>query len=163
RDRGVDLDLRRQRVAFLVEVDDRRAARLALVVLDRIATAPEEFAEPPPPLDHLPAADRALVLAHLADRRLALLVDGLGVAALEEKAVLADAVQQLAAALFADVRRACAAGVLDLLQRAVYDLVKRPVEVAEQLNPVSVLLFDLVKLQLHAGREPHVEDVGERL
>src|SRR5687767_7570302 len=97
------LGLGRQRVALLVEVDDGRAARLPLLVLHRVAAAPEELAEAAAALDHVAAADGTLVLGHLAQRRLALRVDGLRVTARavlagEEEAARADAVEHLAAA-----------------------------------------------------------------
>src|SRR5215217_7732761 len=97
-------------MAFLVQVDDGRARRLALLVLDRVTRAAEELAEAAAALDHLAPAVRALVLTHLPQRGLALLVDRLRVAALavlarEEEAVLADAVQHRRAALLTRVRR----------------------------------------------------------
>src|SRR5207249_1976941 len=59
------LGLGRKRVALFVKVDDRRAARLALLVLDRVAGAAQELTEATLSLDHLAAAHRALVLADL--------------------------------------------------------------------------------------------------
>src|SRR5205814_6018064 len=128
RHRGLHLDLGRLRFAFLVEVDDRRAARLALLVLHRIPRAAQELAKAPAALDHFAAADRAFVFADLADARLALRVHrlrrvALAVLAGEEEPGLADPVEHLLAALLAFIDAGRAARVLDLPQRPIHDLV----------------------------------------
>src|SRR5207248_33223 len=58
---------------------------------------------------------------------------------------------------------AAAAGVLDLGERAIHDGVERAVEILKQLDPVEMLFFDLIELQLHAGGEADVHYLGERL
>src|SRR6185437_9175050 len=157
-----------KRLSFFVEIDNRRAGGLALLVLHRIAAASEKFAKAPAPLDHVAAADGAFIFAHLAQRWLALQIDRLGRLALligagQEEAVLADAIEHLLAALGAVERAFRAAGMLKFSKRPLDDLVERAVKIAEQLHPVQVFLFDLIELTFHARRALHVHDVGKGL
>src|SRR5204863_199280 len=136
--------LGRKRFAFLVQIDDGRAAWLALFVFDGVAGAAEELAKAPAAFDHVAPADRALVFGDLANRGLSLLIHRAGgvafaIAAGEEKAVLADAIEHRAAALLAFIWRRRAAGVLDFFQCAVHDGMERAVEILQQLDPVEML------------------------
>ncbi len=141
----------------------------AIFFLDGVAGAAEEFAESAAALDHFPPAYRALVLRYFAQHRLALRIDRLGAVAFgvtgagKEKSVLADAIDHRPLALGALVRRGASSRVLDLPECAGHGFVKRAVKVAQQLDPVEMLFFDLVELQFHSRRELHVHDFREGL
>jgi len=53
--------------------------------------------------------------------------------------------------------------VFDLAECAFDDAVEGAVEIAEELDPVGVLLLDVVELELHAGGEADVHDLGDGL